>query len=53
MLYTTPLGNPGKEAGTAAGKDNSVAAVQLQKIRRTPDFTEIQDTPTINRKHSA
>jgi hypothetical protein len=53
ILYTTPVGGPGKEAGTAAGKDNNIAAVKLQKIRRTPDFTEIQDTPTTNRKLAA
>jgi hypothetical protein len=52
-LCTTPVGNPGKEDGTAAGKDNSIAAVELQKIRRNPDFTEIQDTPTTDRKHAA
>jgi len=52
-LYTTSVGDPRKEAGTAAGKDNSFAAVQLQKIRRTPDFTEIQDTSTTIRKHAA
>jgi hypothetical protein len=53
ILYTPPVGDPGKEAGTAAGEGNSIAAVQLQKIRRFRDVTEIQETPKTNRKHVA
>jgi hypothetical protein len=52
ILYTTPVGNPGKEAGTTAGKD-IIAAIQLQKIRRIPDVSEIQETGTTNLKYAA
>jgi hypothetical protein len=52
ILYTTPVGHPGKDAGTADGKHNSIAPIQLQKIRRKPEVTEVQETGTTTLKYA-
>jgi hypothetical protein len=50
IFYAPPLGDPGQEAGTAAGAEGSIAAVQLQKIQRFRDATQTQVTPETTRK---